>query len=301
MTIATERPDAAREGLLARHPLVFFFFLTFVFSWVYWGLWKALQLPAPLFVVGAAGPTVSAFVVLAITSGKPAVLRLLRSYVHWRVGVLWYLVALIGVPVLMFLSFMVVPGGLADFVAPGWSFLPFYLSQFAFTLLIPPRGPLLEEGGWRGFALPRLQRLHGPLVGTLILGALWDLWHGPFYFGPLSLTGPDAIFVSTGIAFVEYSIGAIGVAVVMTWVFNNTGGSVLMAILLHTAIDVAFAFAALFPSTKTDLSPSSFGTLGIAIVFSIAALVIIIATRGELSYQRYKREVELPARSGTVR
>jgi hypothetical protein len=49
---------------------------------------------------------------------------------------------------------MVVPGGLADFVAPGWSFLPFYLSQFAFTLLIPPRGPLLEEGGWRGFALP---------------------------------------------------------------------------------------------------------------------------------------------------
>jgi hypothetical protein len=47
MTIATERPDAAREGLLARHPLVFFFFLTFVFSWVYWGLWKALHLPAP--------------------------------------------------------------------------------------------------------------------------------------------------------------------------------------------------------------------------------------------------------------
>ena len=77
-----------------------------------------------------------------------------------------------------------------------------------------------------------------------------------------------------------------------------TGGSVLMAILLHTAIDVAFAFAVLFPSTKTDLSPSSFGTLGIAIVFSIAALVIIIATRGQLSYQR---EVELPAGSGTVR
>jgi hypothetical protein len=80
---------------------------------------------------------------------------------------------------------------------------------------------------------------------------------------------------------------------------NNCGGSVLMAILLHTAIDVAFAV--LFPSTKTDLSPSSFGTLGIAIVFSIAALVIIIATRGELSYQRYQREVVLPATAGTVR
>jgi uncharacterized protein len=224
MTTATERPYAPHEGLLARHPLVFFFLLAFLFSWVYWGLWKALQLPEPLFVVGAAGPTVSAFVVLAITSGKPGVLRLLRSYVHWRVGVQWYVVALIGVPVLMVLAYAVLPGALADFVAPDWSFVPFYLSQFAITLFIPPRGPLLEEGGWRGFALPRLQRLHGPLVGTLILGALWALWHGPFYFGPLSLTGPNATFVSTGIAFVEYSIGAIGVAVVMTWVFNNTGG-----------------------------------------------------------------------------
>jgi uncharacterized protein len=299
MTTATERPVAApREGLLARHPLVSFFLLTFVFSWVYWGLWKALQLPESLFVVGAAGPTVSAFIVLAITSGKPGVLGLLRSYVHWRVGVQWYLVTLIGFPVLMLLAFVVVPGSLADFVAPDWSFVPFYLSQFAITLFVPPRGPLLEEGGWRGFALPRLQRLHGPLVGTLILGALWGLWHGPFYFGPLSLTGPDATFVSTGIAFVEYLIGATGFAVVMTWVFNNTGGSVLMAILLHTSIDVAFAFAVLFPSAKTDLSPSSFGTLGIATAASIAALVIIVATRGELSYQR---EVELPARSATVR
>jgi hypothetical protein len=138
---------ASRQGVLARHPLVFFFLLSFVFSWVYWGLWKALQLPDSLFVVGAAGPTLSAFIVLAITSGMPAVLRLLRSYVHWRVGVQWYLVSLIGVPVLMFLSFMVVPGSLADFAAPDWSFIPFYVSQFAFTLFIPPRGPLLEEGG----------------------------------------------------------------------------------------------------------------------------------------------------------
>jgi uncharacterized protein len=117
----------------------------------------------------------------------------------------------------------------------------------------------------------------------------------------LSLTGPDATFLSTGIAFVAFLIGATGVSVVMTWVFNNTGGSVLMAILLHAAIDVVLAFAVLFPSAKTDLSPSSFGTLGIAIAFSIAALVIIVATRGQLSYQRYQREVELPATARTVR
>jgi uncharacterized protein len=203
MTTATERPDAAREGLPARHPLAFFFFLTFVFSWVYWGLWKALQLPDPLFVVGVAGPTVSAFLVLAITSGKPGVLRLLRSYVHWRVGVQWYLVTLIGIPVLMLLAYVVVPGGLADFVAPGWSFVPFYLSQFAFTLFIPPRGPLLEEGGWRGFALPRLQRLHGPLVGTLILGALWACGTDPSTLG--RCRSPDPMLPSSAPALLSSS------------------------------------------------------------------------------------------------
>ena len=77
-----ERPGTPRGGLLARHPLVFFFLLSFVFTWGYFGLFWALQLPADLLLLGAAGPTISAFLILAITSGKPGVLRLLRSYVH---------------------------------------------------------------------------------------------------------------------------------------------------------------------------------------------------------------------------
>jgi|SRR5215217_1234105 len=87
-----------REGVLARYPLVFFL-LTFVISWGWWGLWQALPQPAPLIYVRTAGPTIAAFVVLAVTLGRPGVLRLLRSYVHWRVGVPWYVVTLIGVPV----------------------------------------------------------------------------------------------------------------------------------------------------------------------------------------------------------
>jgi hypothetical protein len=217
------QPSAPRQGVITRHPLVFFFLLTFVFRWGWWGLWQALQLPALLIYGRTAGPTISAFVVLAITLGRAGVLRLLRSYVHWRVGVQWYLVTLIGVPVLMFLSYVVVPGALTDFVAPDWSFVPSCLGTFAFSVF---------------------------LAGAPLL--------------------------------------------------NNTGGSVLMAILLHAAFDAAWAFAVLFPSANTGISPISL-TLGIAMVFSIAALVIIIATRGRLSYQRYQREVELPATSRTVR
>ena len=295
-----QRRTAPREGLLARRPLVVFFLLAFAFSWTYWELVGALRLPGLLMAPGAAGPLASALIMLAITSGKPGVLRLLRSFVSWRVGVRWYLLTLLGIPALMLLSYLVVPGALTDFHPPDWSFLPFYLSDFAYTLFLAG-GPLLEEGGWRGFALPRVQRLHGPLVGTLLLGALWGLWHLPFFFGPLSQTGPDATFVSASIAFVEFAIGLIGLSVIMTWVLNNSGGSVLMAILLHAAFDASPAFTKLFPSTTPYYVPVHFQTLGMAIVFSVAALVVIVTTRGRLSYQRYQREVELPALAGAGR
>ncbi|MBO1269816.1 CPBP family intramembrane glutamic endopeptidase [Arthrobacter cavernae] len=300
MAAAAERPDAARGGLLARYPLVSFFLLSFVFTWGYIALHWALQLPKPMYALAAAGPTVAAFLILAVTSGKPGVLHLLRSYVHWRVGVRWYLVSLIGVQVLMLLAFVVVPGGLADFAAPDWSFLPFYLGEAAFTLLLAG-GPLLEEGGWRGFALPRLQRLHGPLIGTIILGALWSLWHLQIFVGPLAITGPDATFVGVSSAFVLFTIALISFSIIMTWVLNNCGGSVLLAILLHWAFDMSPAFVRLFPSTTPYYVPVSFQGMGIAIVFGIAALVIVVATRGQLGYQRYQREVEFPATAETAR
>jgi membrane protease YdiL (CAAX protease family) len=244
-------------------------------------------------LLGAAGPPISAFLILALTSGKPGVLRLLRSYVHWRVGVRWYLVTLVGIQALMFLAFVVVPGNLADFVAPDRSFVPLWLSSFVVILFLPPGGPVLEEGGFRGFALPRLQHLYGPLVGTLILGALWGLWHLCFFFGPVAQTGPDATFVSVSITFVLFTIGLIGLSVIMTWVLNNCGGSVLMAILAHAAFDLVQPFAALFPSTTPYYdNPVHIQGMGIAIVFSIAALIVIVFTRGRLGYDHYLQEAE---------
>jgi uncharacterized protein len=250
MTTSTERPYAARGGLIARHQLVFFFVLAFAFTWGYFALFWALQLPRKMILLGAAGPTVSALLILAITSGKPGVLRLLRSYVRWRVGVQWYLVAVIGAAVMMFLAYVVVPGALADFVAPDWSLVPLWLSSLVVVLFFPPAGPLLEEGGWRGFALPRLQRRYGPLVGTVILGALWSVWHLTLFFGPIAGSNPDASFVSVGFAFGLFTIGEIGLSVIISWILNNCGGSVLMAILAHGAQDTAIPFLALFPVTS---------------------------------------------------
>jgi membrane protease YdiL (CAAX protease family) len=152
--------------------------------------------------------------------------------------------------------------------------------------------PLWEEVGWRGFALPHIQRQYGPVLGTIILGALWGVWHLPFFFGPLAQTGPDATLLGATVALIEFSIGLTGLSVVMTWMLNNCGGSTLLAILIHAAFDSSgLALVALFPSTSPHYLPVHYQTFGIAIVFSIAALVLIVVTKGDLSYQRYQREV----------
>ena len=287
-----EGVDTARRGLIASYPLVSFFFLAFVLTWGYfWLIWAPMRLPDSLIPLGGFVPALSAFLVLASASGKTGVIGLLRSMVQWRAGVQWYLVALIGVPVLNLLAFLVVPGVLADFHAPDSRLLRVYLSEMAFSFTIGV-APLWEEVGWRGFAHPRMQRAHGPVVGSLILGALWGVWHLPFFFGPLARTGPDATVVSATISLVEFSIGLTGLSVVMAWILNNCGGSTLLAILTHAAFDSSgLAMVTLFPSTPPYYLPVHYQTLGIAIVFSVAALVLIIATRGDLSYQRYQREV----------
>ena len=291
--MATIDNRAKAGGPLAGHPLLLFFLSSFVLTWGYfWLIWAPLGLPASLIGLGGFGPAISAFLVLAVTSGTPGILSLLRSIVHWRVGVRWYLLALLGVPLLNLFAYLVVPGTLSDFVAPDSRLLRVYLSEMAMSLTIGI-APLWEEVGWRGFALPCIQRLYGPVRGTLILGALWGFWHLPFFFGPLAQTGPDSTWLSATIALVEFSIGLTGLSVVMTWILNNCGGSTLLAILIHAAFDSSgLALVALFPSTPPYYLPVHYQTLGIAIVFSIAALVLIVVTKGDLSYQRYQREVD---------
>ena len=119
---AAQRPDAAREGLLARHPLISFFVMAFAFSWIAWSPWVLSEegvgllpypvsslpwLPLGIFL----GPTLSGFIMTGVTEGRAGIRRLLRRIVLWRVGFGWYLFALIGVPVVMAIGTLILPGG----------------------------------------------------------------------------------------------------------------------------------------------------------------------------------------------
>ncbi len=127
-------------------------------------------------------------------------------------------------------------------------------------------GPVFEEIGWRGFELPRLQRRHGPLVGSLVLGVLWALWHLPLFLIPAWDTPHDG-----PLDVVLFVALAVGTAVIFTWVFNNTRGSVLLAILAHGSLNMGVAAYDLFPAVAS-------GFANFAIGLGVAALAIVALT-----------------------
>ena len=288
------RPASPQGGLLARHPLVFYFLIAFSFSWLMFlpavlTYYEVLNLSdsvvGVLSIVGLLGPILSGFIMTAVTEGGVGIRRWLRRIVRWRVGFQWYLFALIGLPVVMVLGTIVRPGALESFqtLAP-LSVLP-YLSAFVFMVLIG--GPLFEEPGWSGFAQPRLQRLHGPLVGGLILGSLWALWHLPGFLIP-SQDITDIPPRGTVLDFVVFALALIGLRFVIIWVFNNTRDSVLMAILVHASWNTFYSAALiqLFPA------PSVLGSyLNLMIAAGALALVLIAVTRGRLGYREEDPEL----------
>ena len=285
------RTAPPQSSLLARHPLTSFFVMAFAFSWIVWSPWVLSEdgvglLPFQLpgwtigFVLAPAaillGPCLSGFIMTGVTEGREGIRRLLHRMVLWRVGLRWYLFTLIGIPVVMALGMIILPGGPALLLTLGPGYVLSYLGSFVLVIIVG--GPLLEEPGWRGFALPRLQPLHGPLVGTLILGLLWGLWHLPEFLVPTwAASSGGSGFLAIG----RFIVIAITFAIVTTWVFNNTKGSVFMAILVHASIDT-FPIGAL-------ASPWAAGN-SVLLSFGVLTLVLIVLTRGRLGYERYRQE-----------
>jgi len=288
---AAERSGTAREGLLARHPLVFFFLIAFAGTWLVELLYMLsadgaglLPFRLPLLPVGIwialsvfLGPFLSAFIMTGVTEGRAGIGRLLRRIVRWRVGIRWYLFALIGIPVILVLSAIVLLlGDLASFQGLSSTMALGYLLTFAPVFFLG--GPLGEEPGWRGFALPRLQSLHGPLLGSLILGPLWALWHLPLFFVPSWDTPPTMLNIGLFLISCTFS------TITFTWVFNNTKGSVLMTMLVHTSNNaiLALLFSAFIVSVHdTFIAIIGYGTL---------ALLVVALTRGRIGYQHYQQE-----------
>jgi membrane protease YdiL (CAAX protease family) len=198
---------------------------------------------------------------------------LLRRHGQWRVGAGWYPLVIFGPLLLLALAVVarVGPGALGAPGQDGPSVLLEYLI-YALALKLVLGGALGEEAGWRGFALPRLQARCGALGGSLILGALWAGWHAPLYLSARRVTdNPPLLF----------ALSVLGMAVAYTWVANRTGGSLLLAVLFHSAINSA---PAVLRPLVPGLGAGEFFAL-IAAGWVAVALLLALATRGRLGYR----------------
>jgi len=235
-----------------------------------------------LFILATlAGPTMGALIVTATTEGRPGLRRFFRRYIQVRYGIVWYLVTLFGIPLIAVLSASVYLG-IAPFATAvtNWSAIfTTYLPAVLAMMIIPSLG---EQPGWRGFALPRLQKQYGPLPGSLVLGLLHGVWHLPVF---LLITGPAAMGPFNPGHFVWNTLMIMTLTVLWTWVFNNARGSIFAAILLHAAFNGAGALIGQwFPAY-----PASANSLGDYLIIASAILVILV-TRGRLSYDKLRAQ-----------
>jgi len=278
------------RALIARYPIASFFTLAFALSWIAWtpyilgknglGLEPEFDFPEIagttqlLGVLPGAylGPILSAFIVTAAAQGKPGLRRWVGRLLRWNVNWRWYAVTILGVPVALILAGLIFSGG--DIHLPSATVLMALVPGLVFQMVTTG---LAEEPGWRDFALPYLQPKFGPLRGTLILGPLWGLWHLPLFFSEWG-GWPNV----TAWTLVEFVATTTLFSVVMTSVFNRSGESLPIAMLLHTSINnfASIAWSEFFPGT---------GTADIAHAFllssAVSAVVVVIATRGRLGYR----------------
>jgi len=223
-----------------RHPIAAFFVLAYTFSWLPWVLGTLLPESRPfvLYPFLGGGPLLAALVVLPIPQGRAGLRALGARMIKWRVGWQWYALAL-GIPLMVGLgatalnvafgapsvSLMQILGANGDakelngMLGIG-SVLSLILA-YLLRLINPADGPLGEEPGWRGYALPGLQSNRSPLAAALVLGLLAAGWHLPLIFvgaaSPVELLAPFCL------------------GIVASWIFYRTGGSVLLTLMLHAA------------------------------------------------------------------
>jgi len=214
--------------------LAAFFVLTFALTWTAWLGPAAMGLPhdrgafapgGPVFLLGVFAPALVAIALTARFASREGVVRLLAPIGRWEVPGRYYVVAVFYFAATKLAAMLVVRGVTGDWPAFGDTPLVLMLG----AMLVSTWVQAGEEVGWRGYALPRLTGRVGAGGASVLLGIIWALWHLPLFFIPGS--GSD------GQSFVLYTLHVTALSVAMAWLYWRTGGSLLLTMLMHAAIN----------------------------------------------------------------
>ncbi len=206
----------------------------------------------------AAGPMFAAIIILAFESGRKGLHTLWQQSTHWRLAGRWYLIMLAIVFVIYLPSaiFGLLRGPVStanQVLTP----LVWFVPMFLYTLIASG----LEEPGWRGYALPKLQTRHNARKASLILGIIWGIWHWPVfipvYTNALNAPGgsPLQALITALMQLLMYIFGAmVGEAFIYTWLYNRTR-SVFLCILLHVFHNMAGTYVGMILPSAVQIIP----------------------------------------------
>jgi membrane protease YdiL (CAAX protease family) len=251
------------------------FFLMCLFAWVIWGaqlahkygkIGWAPSMASPLNALTVWSPGLAAILLSALAARKKGVSELLRPLLAWRVPVAWFAFALFFEPLKWSVALAI-----DRLLGHGYTLGPVplmkhfsaaaaYMIPVAVIFTLP--NALGEELGWRGYALPRLQRKYGPLIATIALGLFWGIWHLPMWI-VVAKTGPSAL------SLLVMGLGMVPAAILFTWIYNRTNGSLVVPVIFHASMA---AKGYLFPSLPTITE-----TL---LLWVVAAAVMVFAGLG---------------------
>jgi uncharacterized protein len=286
LTSATTKQNSpGRTGLsqlVRRHPLAAFLVLTYGLTWALW-------IPLDIFRDAAAGPYTSlalligsnipsavAIVLTLVGFGWGATRKLLGRLLIWRISWRWYLVLLaptafvVGTITLV----AVTRGGPTAALA-----VPLVSAIIAVAFMTFPGSALGEEIGWRGFALPRVQSRRTALTASLVIGSLHGLWHLPLW-----LRGDVDHRLSVYPAFL---IQALALAVIYTWLYNSSKGSLLLVVLFHTATNAPLTLVLLPLGIENWVLP-----FWLMAGFTVLAALVVIAVFGPSRLSRLPKQTE---------
>ena len=210
----------------------------------------------PFFLLAVYAPSISGIFLVWRHYGLKGLGSFFRRLAFWRAPLPWWIFLLLGIPVIVYAA-----AAIKGTVGSPFPFSPWTMAFPALlqSLLL---GPLGEEFGWRGLALPLLQRRFSPFWASLILGVVWAIWHAPAFL----MSGS----VQSGWAIGPFFLGLISITVILTPLFNASRGSLLIAILYHLHM-----MNPIFP----DAQPWD------NYLFAIAAAVIVFLNRRQM-FQR---------------
>lgn len=275
------------SNFLNRHSLVLGIILMFLFTWpidlANSGL-MPFQVPFGVYILLGWGFIFAALIMTGLTMGKDAVIALLKRFLKWRVGWKWYLAAFLLFPAI-YLSAVLLNAALTqstfdfstvmayEIFGPSANLPALVLPFFLFDAITNG-----EEIGWRGYVLPRLQVRHSALISSLIVGLIWGFWHLPKFLAPGNTD-----------SFALFMVQKLAEAVLYSWLYNNTKGSLLLVTLFHASDNTTAVF---LPIANTT-SGSNLNTpmIAIALLVLVAAVITIVQGSEHLSRTTTKQVI----------